>query len=184
MTKKIMFDGIEIEVTDQGAQAIQKLTDQLNASTAQITKLQADHTAALAAKDSDLAKKDAEIDALKGKVLDAAALDAAVTARADLLAVAKAIVPDLDTTGKSAADIRKMVVTKKLGDAAVAGKSEAYIDARFDILAEDAKSTATLTGALAHMAPATLSDGTAAAEQKAWSDGISDLNAWRTAKQG
>ena len=93
---------------------------------------------AIAAKDADLAKKDAEIDALKAKVLDGAALDAAVAARGDLIAKARAIAPDVKTDGLSDADIRKAVVTAKLGDA-VKDKAEAYIDARFDILAEDAE---------------------------------------------
>ena len=93
---------------------------------------------AIAAKDADLAKKDAEIDALKAKVLDGAALDAAVAARGDLIAKARAIAPDVKTEGLSDADIRKAVVTAKLGDA-VKDKAEAYIDARFDILAEDAE---------------------------------------------
>ena len=93
--------------------------------------------AAIAAKDSDLAKKDAEIDALKAKVLEGPALDAAVAARGDLIAKAHAIAPDVKTDGLSDAAIRKAVVTAKLGDA-VKDKAEAYIDARFDILAEDA----------------------------------------------
>ena len=93
--------------------------------------------AAIAAKDADLAKKDAEIDALKAKVLEGAALDAAVAARGDLIAKARAIAPDVKTEGLSDADIRKAVVTAKLGDA-IKDKAEAYVDARFDILAEDA----------------------------------------------
>ena len=93
--------------------------------------------AAIAAKDSDLAKKDAEIDALKAKVLEGPALDAAVAARGDLIAKAHAIAPDVKTDGLSDAAIRKAVVMAKLGDA-VKDKAEAYIDARFDILAEDA----------------------------------------------
>ena len=93
--------------------------------------------AAIAAKDSDLAKKDAEIDALKAKVLEGPALDDAVAARGDLIAKAHAIAPDVKTDGLSDAAIRKAVVTAKLGDA-VKDKAEAYIDARFDILAEDA----------------------------------------------
>lgn len=92
---------------------------------------------AIAAKDADLAKKDAEIDGLKAKVLDESALDAAVAARGDLIAKAKAIAPDVKTDGLSDAAIRKAVVLAIVGDAAK-DKADAYIDARFDILAEDA----------------------------------------------
>lgn len=96
------------------------------------------HTAALAAKDAELAKKDAELDATKGKVLSDADLDKRVQERADLITVAKAIAKDVKTEGLSDAAIRKAVVVAKIGDAAIAGKSEAYIDARFDHLVEDA----------------------------------------------
>lgn len=95
------------------------------------------HTTAIAAKDSELAKKDAEIDSLKAKVLDGAALDQAVKVRADLISTAKTVA-DKDYTGKSEIDIKKLAVTAKLGDAAIAGKSDEYVSARFDILAEDA----------------------------------------------
>lgn len=99
---------------------------------------EAAHSEAIAAKDAELAAKDAEIDALKAKVLDGPALDAAVAARGDLIAKARAIAPDVKTDGLSDAEIRKAVVIAKLGDA-VKDKADAYIDARFDILAEDAE---------------------------------------------
>lgn len=103
-----------------------------------ITDMEDAHKAEIDAKDAELAKKDAEIDDLKGKVLDGAALDAAVAARGDLIAKARAIAPDVKTDGLSDAAIRKAVVVAKLGDA-VKDKADAYIDARFDILAEDAE---------------------------------------------
>ena len=102
-------------------------------------KLITDHAAQLAAKDADLAKKDAELDALKAKVLSDADLDARVQARADLIATAKMIAGDVQVVGMPDAEIRKAVVVAKLGDAAIKDKAEAYIDARFDILAEDAR---------------------------------------------
>ena len=46
-------------------------------------------------------------------------------------------VKDFDAAGKSDADIRKAVVVAKRG-AAMADKSDAYIDAAFDLLVEDA----------------------------------------------
>lgn len=97
-----------------------------------------EHQVAIAAKDAELAKKDAELDAAKAKVLSDADLDKKVQARADLLTVAKTIAKDVKTEGLSDADIRKAVVVAKIGDAAVAGKPDAYIDARFDILVDEA----------------------------------------------
>ncbi|CAI8831172.1 DUF2213 domain-containing protein [Pseudomonas sp. IT-P2] len=135
--RKLLVDGISIDVTEQGAQAIEKLNIKL-ADAATATKTLTDaHATAIALKDGELAKKDAEIDDLKAKLLSDADIDKRVTARADLISKAKSIA-DADYTGKTDADIRKAVVVAKLGDAAVAGKPEAYIDARFEILVEDA----------------------------------------------
>lgn len=135
--RKLLVDGISIDVTEQGAQAIEKLNTKL-ADAATATKTLTDaHAAAIALKDGELAKKDAEIDDLKAKLLSDADIDKRVTARADLISKAKSIA-DADYTGKTDADIRKAVVVAKLGDAAVAGKADAYIDARFEILVEDA----------------------------------------------
>lgn len=143
---------VQVAVSDVAAieaykvDAAKKLTDAEAAHAAKLADTHKVHTAAieakdkdLAAKDADLAKKDAEIDALKGRIVDGAALDALVAARADLVATAKAIASDVKTEGLTDADIRKATVVAKLGDAAVKDKAQAYIDARFDILAEDAK---------------------------------------------
>lgn len=132
-----LVDGLTIDVTPQGAQAIDKLTKQLSDASAQVTTLTDAHSKELAAKDAELAKKDAAIDALKASVLTDAALDARVKQRSDLIAAATRIV-DADYSGKSDAEIRKAVVVAKLGDAVIAGKADAYVDARFDLLLEDA----------------------------------------------
>lgn len=140
MTEKlrtVLVDGLQVETTDAGAQAIEKLTKDAEKAKTALSDAETAHKAALAAKDKEIATKDAEIDDLKGKILDSAALDAAVTARADLLATAKSIA-DKDYSGKSETEIRKMAVSAKLGDSAIAGKSDEYVQVRFDILAEDA----------------------------------------------
>lgn len=137
--RTVVVDGLSVQTTDQGAQAITKLQTDLETSAAKITALQEDHNKAIAAKDADLAKKDAEIDALKTKVLDAGALDKMVKARSELISSARRIAKDIKTDGLSDAEIRRAVVIAKLGDEAVKDKTEAYIDARFDILAEDAE---------------------------------------------
>ena len=79
-------------------------------------------------------------------------MDAAVAKRADLLGKAKAIAPQVKLDGLSDAAIRKAVVVSKLGDA-MADKPEAYIDARFDILAEDAAGQVQFAAALTTAAP-------------------------------
>lgn len=137
-TRTVMVDGLPVECTDAAAIAIDKLQRQLGDAQSTNQRQAAEHTTAIAAKDAEIAKRDATIDDLKGKVLDAAALDARVQERGDLIATAKAI-HDADYRGKTDAEVRKLAVAGKLGDAAVAGKTDPYIEARFDILAEDPK---------------------------------------------
>lgn len=138
------------------------------------------HDAAIAVKDAEIAKKDAEIDALKAKVFDAAALDAAVKARGDLIAKARVIAADVKTDGLSDAEIRKAVVVAKFGDS-MKEKSGAYIDARFDVLAEDAAGSDQVRDALTNLKPV-IGDAKAQAD-KAFTDGVADLNAWRYQKE-
>ena len=133
----IMVDGLSVQTTDAGAQAIAKLEKVIADQRTTAGNLANDHTGALAAKDKDLAAKDAEIDSLKSKVLDEAALDARVKERADLIAKAKTVA-DKDYSGLTADQIRQAAVAAKLGQATVDGKSVDYVSARFDILVEDA----------------------------------------------
>ena len=135
--RKLLVDGLTIEVTEQGAQAIEKLNTKL-ADAATATKALSDaHAIALAGKDNDLSKLQAALDDAKGKILTDAQVDARVKERADLIGTAKTIA-DGDYSGKSPEEIRKAVVLAKLGDAAIKDKPDAYIAARFDILVEDA----------------------------------------------
>lgn len=135
--KTVTVDGIPIEVTDQGATVIATLQKRISDAAEAATQTETAHATAIAAKDGELAKKDAEIDALKGKVLDAAAIDKLVADRADLITKAKVLAKDVKTDGVSDADIRKAVVLAVVGDSAK-DKPATYIDARFDILVEDA----------------------------------------------
>lgn len=157
--RKIMVDGLEVETTDAGAAAIKKLEGSISDQAKVLTDAQATHDAVIATKDAEIATKDAEIEALKAKVLTDADLDARVQARADLVAKAKSLVKDFDATGKADADIRKAVVVAKRG-AAMADKSEAYIDAAFDLLAEAAPDP--VRGAIKDAKP----EGDAYAEQR------------------
>jgi hypothetical protein len=147
--RTVVVDGLSVTTTDQGAQAITKLMKDLESSAAKLVDAEKAHHAKLAdvdkahadaikLKDTELAKKDAEIDGLKAKVLSDADLDKRVAARAELIGKAKAVAKDVKTDGLSDAAIRKAAVTAVLGDVDMAGKTDAYIDARFDILVEDA----------------------------------------------
>lgn len=174
--KTVTVDGIPVEVTDQGAVVISTLQTRLADANAKAEKAEAAHTAAIAAKDAELAKKDAELDALKGKVLSDADLDKRVQERADLITVAKSIAKDVKTEGLSDAGIRKAVVVAKIGDAAIAGKADAYIDARFDLLVEDAAKGAADPFAAVVKDGVKSSTNLTADEDKAWAASIADLN--------
>lgn len=142
----------------------------------QLQDADAAHKATLADKEKQLATKDAEIDALKAKVLDDAAIDKRVQERADLIATAKSVA-DQDYSGMSVDQIRAKAVSAKLGDAAIKAKSVEYVNARFDILAEDAeKDPHRQVVAANSSAPA----GTPKAMADAHANYVADLNAWRT----
>ncbi len=178
-TKIITVDGLQVETTDAGAIAIEKLKGIIASQDAANQTVVAAKDAEIARLNTELAAKDAAIEAANGKVLNDAALDARVAERAKLLKDAEAIAPDTKLDGLSDADIRKAVVTKALGDAAVAGKPQSYVDARFDILVEDKGANSALDTALGSTgtrAPAT--DGST--HDAAYNSSVSDLNAWRT----
>jgi hypothetical protein len=126
--KTIIVDGLPVETTDAGEAAVNKLRGLLDTAATALTKAEEDKKNALAEKDKELATKDAEITDLKGKVLDAAALDALVADRAAVVTKAKALDANVVTDGKSIVEIKRTV----LGDS-VKDKSEAYVDAAWDM---------------------------------------------------
>ncbi|KAF0675081.1 DUF2213 domain-containing protein [Profundibacterium mesophilum] len=137
-TRSVLIDGLSVETTEQGAQALEKLTNDNKAKDKALADAQTAHDAEIVARDKEIATRDAEIERLTKAQLDGAALDAMVQARGDLIAKARTIAKDADFAGKSDADIRKATVAAALGDTVIDGRSDAYIEARFDVLAEDA----------------------------------------------
>jgi len=132
--QSVVLGDAAVNVTASDKATIEKF----KADTAKtVSDMETAHAAAIAAKDADIAKADAAKDAAEAKVLSDADIDKRVADRAALITSAKAIDADVKTDGVADADIRKAVVVAKLGDA-MAGKDQAYIDARFDILSEDA----------------------------------------------
>jgi hypothetical protein len=134
--KKITLDGLQVDLSDADAvaAAISKLQDK--ATTAETALADA-----VKAHDKALAAKDAEIDDLKAKVVDEATIDARAALKADVLAKAASVLGDKapEFTGKTVAEIRRMTVSTKLGDASVKDKSDDYVEARFDGLTGDSK---------------------------------------------
>lgn len=148
--KTVVLGDTAVQIAVADASALEKYkADQAK----MLADTEAAHKDALAVKDKDLATKDAEIADLKSKVLDEAAIDARVAAKAKLVSDAKSIAKDLVADGLTDAEIRKAAVTAVRGADAVEGKSSAYIDAAFDIALEAAGKVAdeaanVLTGGL------------------------------------
>lgn len=174
--KTILVDGLSVVTNDAGAQAISKLQAQLKDAQTAAGTADAAHQTTIAAKDAAIAKVEAERDDLKAKVLSDADLDKRVQERGDLIGKAKAV-HDADYSGKTDAEVRKIAVVAKLGDAAVAGKPDAYIEARFDILADGAKPRDPVTQALR--------DGVTqrtTVQDNGWQDSVAGLD-YRTRNQ-
>lgn len=153
--KTILVDGIPVEATDAAATVIDTLSKRLETANAATQRVMTEHTTVLAARDATISTLTAERDAARGQVLTDAALDARVTERATLIASAKRI-HDADYTGKSVADIRRIAVTAKLGDAKVAGKDATYVAVMFDCMLDAAPAG---TDPLAGAPPLRVGDG-------------------------
>src|SRR5690606_2300087 len=65
--RTVVVDGLSVQTTDQGAQAIAKLQKDLASSAAKLADAEKAHAEAIAAKDADLAKAHAERDAANAK---------------------------------------------------------------------------------------------------------------------
>lgn len=175
--RTVLVDGLSVETTEAGAQAIAKLTADAARATADHAAAAAALDAKLATADAALAKAEAERDAALAKVLSDADLDKAAAARGDLIAKAKALAPNVVTDGKPALDIKKAVlVDRKIN---LDGKSDAYIEARFDTLVEDNAGQDATREALGNIKPAVTTDA-AKLEAEAFAK-ANDFNSWRDA---
>lgn len=124
--KKIMFDGIEIEVTDQGEQAIGKLRSEVATANAKTKEVKD----AAIAKEAELqalfdAEKQKTTDA-QANVLDAAQIDALVKERSAIVTDAKRLSPEFVCDGKSNDEIVEGVVCELNDSVDLAGKEDAY----------------------------------------------------------
>jgi hypothetical protein len=125
--KLITIDGVELEY----------------GSDKHIAKLQSDSVAAVAVQSARADKAEAERDTQKERA-DKAELavspdkiDSLVEARMSLLARAAKLLPGTyETKGKSDAQVRADAVAAKIGADKITGKSEAYVEARFDSLTD------------------------------------------------
>lgn len=178
-TKTITFDGLPLEVTDAAEAAITKLQGQITTLTADKAKVEGD----LKTANEAVSTKDGEIAALNKKLEDAKLspeqIEKMVADRSALVATAKAIEPTLVADGKSEAEIRKAVVSAKLGDAAK-DMDDAAVSGAFAVLAKDVK-VETKDGLRETIASQPMNVGDAKTEYAKARDKARDdmSNAWR-----
>lgn len=136
--RKMTIDGIPFDLEEAAAAAVEKLTKDRDTALAS-AKTASDALAESNTKHaSELAAKDAEIEALKKDVMTPEARDAMVADWAKLIGDAKRLVPELVTDGKTCLAIRREVIgaliakdatAKAVAEAVLAGKSADDADA-------------------------------------------------------
>lgn len=139
--RNVIVDGLSVKTTDEGAQAIDKLTKELTKANDALEVAGKASTETIIAKDAELAKKDAEIDLLKEKQLSDADIDALVAKRSKLISDAKTLSKDTDFDGLSELEIMLAAVTAVRGEDVVKDKEPAYIKAAFDLALEGGVTT-------------------------------------------
>lgn len=180
--RTVIVDGLSVITTDQGAQAIEKLMGERDVARRQLEDAQTSHTALMSAKDKELGTQAAEIATLKGAKLTDAQIDALVRERSDVLTKAVRVVGnDAKLDGLSLSDIRKAVVSKKMGDSAIKDRSDDYIQAMFDgiVGAIDPIRDNLANRSSTRSNTIEAKDGVAG-EHQAWVSAADDHNAWRT----
>lgn len=126
MTVKIKIDSVEVEVAKEVADHISKINSAVEAQKAKVDSIEAERDALKAKVDA----MPAEIDkAVKAAKADAEALAALVTVAAEV---------GVKTDGLDAKGI-KVAYVKQVSGLEVADKSDAYIDAAFDIAKDSDK---------------------------------------------
>jgi uncharacterized protein len=130
MAGTIIVDGLPVSLADEAA--VRAVLDKKDAAITAANLAVTDATARAEKAEGEKAAMQTQLDEARAAI-EPAKLDQLATDRAALIASAKAVVPALDAAGKTAADIRKEVVTAKLGDKAPA--TDAAIEGAFAVLA-------------------------------------------------
>jgi hypothetical protein len=140
-TRSLQIDGITIQFTDQGAEAVTKLT----AKIAQMTADNLELSAKVTARDTEIGTLKVEVENLKKATPDAAALERLAADRATLVDQARKIAKDIKPEGMTAAQIRRAAVVAAYGEPLVKDASEAQIEGMF--------TAATVTSKTSHRDP-------------------------------
>jgi hypothetical protein len=153
-TRKVVIDGITLEVGDTAASAIESLTKQRDDARTELATLQPKAAEAAGLKVA-LDKANADIEVLRKDVMTPEARDAMVADWTKLIGDAKRLVPEIVTDGKTCLAIRREVVgalvakdgtAKAVAEAVLAGKTLEAADAdtlraAFNVLAASISTT-------------------------------------------
>lgn len=132
--RKVTIDGIPFELPEAAAAAVEKVVQARDAAQAASVTAGENLAAAMTAHAQAIEAKDAEIEQLKKDVITPDQRDAMAAAWAKLIADAKRLVPDFDTSGKTCDAIRREVIgkvedgRKALVDAVLAGRALDSVD--------------------------------------------------------
>ncbi len=174
--RTVVVDGLSVQTTDQGAQAIAKLQKDLESSAAKIVSLDAAHGVAIAAKDQEIGTLKADLKKAQDAAMKPEDVDRLVADRAALVQTVKAIDSKIEIKG-SDADLRRAAVKAKLGDEMVKDASDDMITGMFRAIAKDVKTVdpfaRVVSDGLHHVGDA------ATKAEDAWGKSVNDLNAWR-----
>ncbi|GGZ21791.1 DUF2213 domain-containing protein [Asticcacaulis endophyticus] len=137
--RNVMVDGLSVSTTDQGAQAIDKLTKDRDAAAAKLSDADTAHKAAIASKDEEIGTLKADLKKAQDGAPKPADLDKLVADRAALVSTVNKLDGKIDVSGKSDAELRRAAVVSKLGDEMAKDASDAEISGMFKAIAKDAK---------------------------------------------
>jgi len=137
-TVKVKIKNVDHEMDETAGQAVAVLVTDIASLEQRVSDAEGKMSEAeQKAKDAEeeKAKAEGERDAALEQVADTAALDARVDARANLVSIARRLFPEVVTDAQTDHKVRCSVVNKLIG-LDVAEKPPAYVEARFDALAE------------------------------------------------
>ena len=132
--RPLNIDGITIQFSDQGAEAVTKLLARIAQMTADNLKLNADITTRdteIGTRDTEIGTLKVEVETLKKNVPDEKALERLAADRAALVEQALGIAKDLKCDGLTSAEIRRAAVLAAFGEEVVKDASDAVIDGMF-----------------------------------------------------
>lgn len=180
-TRIVLIDGLSVETTDAGAQALEKLTKTIADKDRALETAQADHKSAIEAKDEEIGNLKADLKKAQDAAITPDKMTKLVADRVALETTVRAIDADIKTANVSDADLRKAAVSKVLGDDMVKDVTDAEITGMFKAVAKDAAKgdqfAAAVRDGIQSGADMTVAD-------KAYANNITDLsNAWMGAKK-